>query len=477
MLASKKHDTVSGVDRISKWLAASDAERYQAYSYSYPHKTAYRDFSKPLDLKTAWSCEKRDALFLYMHIPFCEMRCGFCNLFTTSNPDVTFEREYLDALERQADQVSVALGDFKFARMALGGGTPTYLDAKDLDRLFDMVKRVFKIDPSEVPTSVETSPLTSERMKLAILRERGVERVSIGVQSFIESEVMAVGRAQKSLVVEKALDLINDFDFEILNIDLMYGLPNQTPETWEYSLNRALSFSPEQIYLYPLYVRPLTGLEKMGTVGGDLRLSLYRQAVEKLVDSGYTQVSMRMFELPKLASKLGSSHDEFQSSGNSLPGNDVSTGRPAYSCQDDGMVGLGCGARSYTSSTHYSMRYAVGQKPVQAILREFIQSSSESFAVADYGIELTVDDQKRRYLIQSLLQMQGLSFCDYERRFNSSALLDFGAELSEFIELGLLERLQQRLQLTAFGLEWSDRIGCELYSPAVLHRMSEYEAR
>ena len=251
MLASKKHDTVGSVDRISKWLAASDAERYQAYSYSYPHKTAYRDFDKPIDLKTAWSREKRDALFLYMHIPFCEMRCGFCNLFTTSNPDVTFEREYLDALERQAEQVGRALGDFKFARMALGGGTPTYLDADDLERLFDMVKRVFKIDPHEVPTSVETSPLTSERAKLAILKERGVERLSIGVQSFIESEVMAVGRAQKNSVVEKALDLMNEFDFKILNIDLMYGLPNQTSETWNYSLNRAVSFAPEQIYLYP----------------------------------------------------------------------------------------------------------------------------------------------------------------------------------------------------------------------------------
>src|SRR5688572_12158890 len=116
MSVSKIKGTVSSAEKISNWLNESDAVRYQAYSYSYPHKTAYREFTQPVDLKSAWAKEKRDALFLYLHIPFCEMRCGFCNLFTTSNPEVSFEREYLNTLERQAEQVGRALGDSKFAR-------------------------------------------------------------------------------------------------------------------------------------------------------------------------------------------------------------------------------------------------------------------------------------------------------------------------------------------------------------------------
>lgn len=470
MPVSKLRGTVGGVNKLKDWMSESDDVRYQAYSYSYPHKTAYREFVQPVDLKTAWENEKRDALFLYLHIPFCEMRCGFCNLFTTSNPEVSFEREYLNTLERQAERVSAALGEFNFARMALGGGTPTYLDATDLEKLFDMVNRVFGIDPHRVPTSVETSPLTTEPAKLEILKQRGIERISIGVQSFIEDEVMAVGRSQKTSDVEKALELINEFGFEVLNIDLMYGLPGQTAESWNYSLNRTLSYSPKQIYLYPLYIRPLTGLEKMGTENSGMRISLYRQAVEKLIDAGYEQVSMRMFERIDGSTTCGASTDEF------LSGVASST-RPAYSCQEDGMVGLGCGARSYTSSLHYSMRYAVGQQPVREILNNFIASPTESFGYTDYGIKLSIDEQKRRYLIQSLLQMEGLSFVEYEKRFQSSVHDEFGTLLTEFVQLGLLENSQQRLRLSKLGLEWSDRIGYELYSPATLMLMSEHEAK
>ena len=123
MSASKATGTVSRADQTSNWFDESNTGRYQAYSYSYPHKTAYREFAQPLDLKSVWEKEKRDALFLYLHIPFCEMRCGFCNLFTTSNPETSFEGLYLNALERQAQRVRGALGDSKFARMAPGGGT------------------------------------------------------------------------------------------------------------------------------------------------------------------------------------------------------------------------------------------------------------------------------------------------------------------------------------------------------------------
>jgi len=428
--------------------------RYQAYSYSYPHKTAYREFAEPKSLADVWKAERRDSLFLYLHIPFCEMRCGFCNLFTTSNPEVSLEKDYLRALARQARVVSSALGEFTFARLALGGGTPTFLDASDLERLFEVVESEFRIDPHSVPTSIETSPYTTDRANLEVLKRRGVERVSIGIQSFIESEVMAVGRSQKAEVVERALDLLNEFSFHTLNIDLMYGLPGQSEKTWLQSLKKTLHYAPQQIYLYPLYIRPLTGLGKRGTSVEDLRVQLYRQARDFLVDAGYTQVSMRMFERAR----------SFEPS------------RPHYCCQDDGMVGLGCGARSYTSSLHYSMRYAVEQKPAKQIIQNFVNASDSSFEYADYGFILDTDEQKRRYLVQSLLQLEGLVFADYKCRFGSEVHDDFAEDLNKLIERGFVQSSPERMTLTVSGLEWSDRIGFELYSPNVLHCMSEYEA-
>ncbi|PSB54583.1 coproporphyrinogen III oxidase, partial [Chamaesiphon polymorphus CCALA 037] len=111
---------------------------YTSYSYAYPHKTAYRPLDPPAHLSTVWAQEKKEALFLYLHIPFCEMRCGFCNLFTQTNAGEDLVTEYLKTLTREAQQVKAALGESQFARMAIGGGTPTFLNVPELERVFDL---------------------------------------------------------------------------------------------------------------------------------------------------------------------------------------------------------------------------------------------------------------------------------------------------------------------------------------------------
>src|SRR5690348_13862629 len=120
---------------------------YLSYTYAYPHKTAYRHFPKPIPLGDLWQHENRDAVFLYLHVPFCEMRCGFCNLFTTVDPAAQFTTGYLQALERQAKSVRSAVGDLRVVRMAFGGGTPTFLDTADLVYLFTITEEVFSVRP------------------------------------------------------------------------------------------------------------------------------------------------------------------------------------------------------------------------------------------------------------------------------------------------------------------------------------------
>ncbi|HKB46404.1 MAG TPA: STM4012 family radical SAM protein, partial [Ktedonobacterales bacterium] len=337
---------------------------YVAYAYAYPHKTAYRPFASPVPLRELWANEDRDALFLYIHVPFCEMRCGFCNLFTTANPAGSIAAAYLAALRGEAEQVRTALGRASFARMAMGGGTPTYLDVADLGALLDIAEELYGVDLDTVPVSVETSPQTAEADKLRLLRERGVDRISIGVQSFVEAEARAAGRAQRSTTVERALANIRECGFPTLNIDLMYGLPGQTVESWLTSLRAALRYVPEEMYLYPLYVRPLTGLGRCGQASpdaaDDLRLACYRAGRELLLAAGYTQVSMRMFRAAHAPEEIG----------------------PVYCMQEDGMVGLGCGARSYTRTHHYSAEYAVGSAGVRAILQDYIARPVEWFAAA-----------------------------------------------------------------------------------------------
>jgi oxygen-independent coproporphyrinogen III oxidase len=417
---------------------------YEGYVYAYPHKTAYRPLDPRPDLKDVWAGERPGAL--YAHIPFCEMRCGFCNLFTRTGAPEDLVTAYLDALERQALQTADALDETAFTTAAFGGGTPTYLSAHELTRLFDLTERAMAVDLGAIPLSVETSPSTATPDRLAVLAERGTTRVSIGVQSFVDAEARAAVRPQKRAEVEAALDAIRTAGIPTLNIDLIYGIDGQTAASWLYSLETALTWKPEELYLYPLYVRPLTGLGKQGRAWDDQRLELYRIGRDRLRDAGYEQVSMRMFR---------------------LPGSGVST---EYCCQSDGMVGLGCGARSYTGELHYSFEYAVGARQVRSIIDDYVSRSD--LGRANVGFALSPGERRRRHLIQSLLQADGLSRTLYRDRFGADVLDDF--PLTEFGPWLVVE--PETVRLTAEGLAHSDAIGPALFSPEVRALMDGYDA-
>jgi coproporphyrinogen III oxidase-like Fe-S oxidoreductase len=301
---------------------------------------------------------------------------------------------------------------------------------------------------------VETSPLTADSDKLRVLKERGVTRISIGVQSFIEAEARAAGRPQRTRDVVAALDQLRAAQFETLNIDLIYGLEGQTVETWLQSVEAALQWMPEEIYLYPLYVRPLTGLGKRNTDWDDHRLGCYRMGRDYLLAHGYEQISMRMFRLQ------------------SAPTNDGI----AYCCQEDGMIGLGSGARSYTRALHYSSEYAVGHAGIRDILADYVQRSDEDFSRVDYGFHLDPEDQRRRYVIKSILRWDGLNIDDYQAVFGSNPLDDL-VELRELTARAYLMQDDRWLRPTSLGLEYSDWVGPYLFSDSVRALSGAYELR
>ena len=393
-------------------------------------------------------------MFLYLHIPYCEMRCGFCNLFTTVERKQDRIAGYLDALQRQSEEVAKALGETTFARMAIGGGTPTLLATTELERLLDFVKEQFVTDCGALPTSIETSPGTATSDKLALLRERGIRRISIGVQSFHEEDAARIGRPMRREQMIPALQRIRDLNFPAFNIDLIYGGEGQTKQRWLDSVKEAVGFEPEEIFLYPLYVRPLTTLGKLDCHWDDQRLEAYRVGRELLLDVGYQQISMRMFR---------------------RPGTDA-LDAPTYCCQQDGMVGLGCGARSYTESVHYATKYAVGRAGVREILDDYMERSRESFAFADHGTVLNSQEQIRRDAIMSLLQCEGLDRQRFAQRFGIDAL-DALPQLLELETIGLMRINDQCLQLTPEGIERSDAVGPWLYSPVIRNLIKVYAWR
>ncbi|WP_116215195.1 STM4012 family radical SAM protein [Streptomyces olivoreticuli] len=437
---------------------------YQSYVYAYPHKTAYRPLDDRPALEALWEREPKDALSLYLHIPFCEVRCGFCNLFTRIGAPDELTGRYLDALDWQATAVRDALGDaapVRFANAAFGGGTPTFLEAAELERLCDIAEKRMGADLSAIPLSVEASPATATADRLAVLAGRGATRLSLGVQSFVDEEARAAVRPQRRADVEAALGRIRDARIPVLNIDLIYGIDGQTAASWRLSLDAALAWHPEEIYLYPLYVRPLTGLGRHADSSAcaerawdEQRLRLYRQGRDHLLAQGYEQVSMRMFRRSDAPAQ----------------------GLDDYACQTDGMIGLGCGARSYTSALHYSFDYAVDMREIRTIIDDY--TATEDFTRAAHGRYVDEDEARRRHLLQSLLQAEGMPLEDYRLRFGTDPYGDFAAELDAFAAHGwLADGPSGRLCLSPEGLAHSDALGPALFSPGVRAAMAAYESR
>ncbi|MCC7422933.1 MAG: STM4012 family radical SAM protein [Planctomycetaceae bacterium] len=435
---------------------------YQSYVYAYPHKTAYRRLDPPVPLRDVWADEDRESLFLYMHVPFCEYRCGFCNLFTQANPIEGLTRRYLEQTRIEAESAREALVEPRFTRLAIGGGTPTFLTEGELHQFLSIATDVMGARPREIPVSVEASPATVTPAKLALLRDYGADRLSLGVQTFDDSESSRLGRPQRRAEVERALGAIRDVGFPSLNLDLIYGGEGQSVESFLGSLRRAVEWQPEELYLYPLYIRQLTGLDRLGHDWDDVRMLAYREGRDYLTSAGYEQISMRMFQKQSVVADSPQTDDASEKAA------------PRYCCQADGMVGVGCGARSYTRTLHYSHEFAVSRKGVGGILSEYLQREPAGFEEARHGFRLNPEEERRRYVVLSLFQRDGLLRTEYRHRFQADVLDEVPA-IAELEPAGLAEVRDDRIVLTDAGLERSDALGPWLFSQHVRRLMEDWE--
>ncbi|MDR1889031.1 MAG: STM4012 family radical SAM protein [Zoogloeaceae bacterium] len=422
----------------------SDIALYSDYMYSYPHKTAYRSFVPPLPLAPFFDTLANTTGSLYFHLPFCSMKCGFCNLFSSTRHTPTLLATYLAALRRQATVLSQLAAQVRFSSFAIGGGTPLVLNEAQMDELLDAAA-CFGVSPERVETSVETSPDHARPEALRHLRQRGVTRLSIGIQSFREDELRRLKRATCARTCHAALDNIVQAGFPKLNIDLIYGIENQTPDDFLASLEAALRYQPSELFLYPLYVRPGTPLK---TRAEDAAChTLYRAALDVLRPLGYRQTSMRRF--------VQSVRDD--------------PGAEGASCGDEVMLSCGCGGRSYVGDLHYASPYATDPRKIRAIVDEYC--AARDFSHARHGYVLNQDERQRRFIIKNLMFWRGIDGAEFQRRFQADiAQYDFSGLLAE----GFIVRQEERLVLTEKGLAASDHIGQLFISPAVRAKMRAY---
>lgn len=421
---------------------------YQQYMYSYPHKTAYRSL-EGVFLKDyvpyLWDQENS----LYMHIPFCESKCGYCNLFSVVGQEEKVIDRYLDAMVRQTEQWGTLLaGDragenVRFSELVLGGGTPLYLTITQLQRVFNLAKEMGFSGKSIV---VETSPRQTTVEKLQFLKEQGVTRLSMGVQSMQQKELDTLHRKHSVEEVERAMEQIKKVGFPCVNLDVIYGIPGQTMESLKDTLDRVLSYEVEELFLYPLYIKKDTWLYQEGKMQNEQIEQFYRFAREYLQRHGYTPRSMRRFTRKATEGK-------------------------AKSCGYENTLSIGCGGRSYLGPLHFCTPYQVRQQECRMQLETYMET--EDFSKITHGYLLTKEEEKRRFAIKNLLFYYGIDREEYKSLFDSELLVDFPM-IEGWIEQGYVTTEGKRIFLTEEGMVRSDSLGPMFISEKVRQRMEEF---
>jgi oxygen-independent coproporphyrinogen-3 oxidase len=378
-------------------------------------------------------------LSLYVHIPFCASLCYYC----ACNKVVTRHTEragpYLDALEREIALQAKALGTRTcVSQLHLGGGTPTFLSDAELERLMRTLRDAFEIE-AHAEVSIEVDPRTVDAVRLARLRALGFNRLSFGVQDFDPDVQRAVHRIQPEEQMRKLLEAARTLGFESTNVDLIYGLPMQTPASFARTLAQVRALRPDRIALYgyahlPERFKPQRRIASADLPTGEARLSMLAAAIAGFAEEGYEYIGMDHFALPDdalaIARREGRLHRNFQ----------------GYSTQPDcDLVALGVSAIGKVGATYSQNAKA---------LPEYYAALEAGRLPIVRGLALTPDDELRRAAIMALMCQGRLDFAalaDAQGIDPRAAFADEFARLAMLEANGLVVRNVQAVQVTPLG--------------------------
>jgi len=380
---------------------------------------------------------------LYIHIPFCAARCPYCDFNTYAGLETLFE-PYIAALTREIRQAGKAYGHPPARTIFIGGGTPTVLPPELLARVLDVCQEAFDVAPSAEITS-EANPGTVDQARFVALHQMGVNRLSMGVQSFDDGELRWLGRIHTAAEAEAAFAAARTAGFANINLDFIFGLPGQNPRTWAHTLTRATALGPEHLSLYSLTVEPGTPLADRVRRGlesapdDDLAAELYLAAMDTLDARGYIQ-----YEISNWARG-----DEKRKMKNAISKQNSLT-PPAYACQHnlvywhyEPYLGFGAGAHSY-----YGRRRWWNVNAVPEYIRRV--NASESPQAGDETIDRRLA-MGEMMLLGLRLVAEGVTDARFQTRFGTGLGEAFGPEIERLVQQGLLERRPDRVRLTRGG--------------------------
>ena len=367
---------------------------------------------------------------VYIHIPFCKHRCGYCDFTTFARMEPWMER-YVDALCEEIQMIAGgAPGDIEISSIFFGGGTPSILPASSLGRILVTVRDGFSLGRG-CEISLEANPGTVNFAQLAQMRESGFNRLSLGMQSADPRELVLMERIHSMEEVHAAVRDARNAGFDNINLDLIYGIPGQKPETWDKSLHSALELEPDHLSLYGLSIEDGTPFDKliqngqMPDVDEDVEADLYELACAKLESYGYYH-----YEISNWART------------------------PDFTCRHNlqywrnlSYFGFGTGAHGYINGIR--TRNAM---TIPGYIKAMRENCGSDFPASPACIERTAISRaeaiKEHMMLGLRLLEEGVNVSDFEHRFGQPLNQVFPAQLKRLETVGLLEIDEECVRLS-----------------------------
>jgi oxygen-independent coproporphyrinogen-3 oxidase len=428
-----------------------DAALLNKYNQPLPRYTSYPPATELTDrfdrdaFRSALAVgnHKKTPLSLYCHIPFCETPCYFCGCNTIITQRKQVAEPYLDYLARHIRQIaSLVNPDRRVQQFHWGGGTPNYLSQRQVEFLWNQLNDNFKLD-ADAEVSIEINPKYVDRDYIMFLRLLGFNRISFGIQDFNPKVQEAVNRVQPEAMLYNVMEWIREARFTSVNVDLIYGLPFQSLETFEETVQKTLELNPDRIavfnFAYVPWLKPVQKrMPQEAMPNAAEKLKILQTTIAQLTQNGYVFIGMDHFAKPNdelaIAQQAGELHRNFQGY----------TTKP-----ESDLLGFGI-----TSISMLQDVYVQNHKR----LKDFYRAIDAGELPIAQGVQLTRDDLIRRTAIMELMCQFQLSMPDLESKYHLGFDLDFNDYFESELTLldaleadGLLRRWGDGIEVTSIG--------------------------
>jgi len=441
-------------DSSNKQLPTFDQALIHKYNRSGPRYTSYptalefTEIADGLETKILQSREARAPLSLYFHIPFCRHLCYYCacnKIITKKNSDSGDYLEYLIAEIKLKRRLLTTEGGKNpvVKQLHLGGGTPTFLRDEEMVQLWEFLQTQFEFLPeNEGDYSIEIDPRELGDNTLQTLRSLGFNRISLGVQDLEEAVQIAVNRVHSAELIANIMAEARALGFHSINLDLIYGLPHQTPATFAKTVDRIIKMAPNRLSVFNYAHLPERFKAQRQIKDEDLpspsdKLSMLADTVNTLTEAGYQYIGIDHFALPDdelaIAQRAGKLHRNFQ----------------GYTIMGDCDL-LGFGVSAISQIANANTRYILQNHTDLTVYQETINAarSNPNVMPAAKVIKTSIKDRLREYVIMNLLCHDYIDFKDVNQKFGIDAITYF---IDEIKQLGAMQE-DKLIDMDAAGI-------------------------